>query len=513
MYTPNNIHERGVVSSMKKSVFTTEEIKGIIDGLYHTIGVRMIFNPGKYPNFNAGSIVKQSSFMDVCKVITEHLELPVKITPSFSSEFKSRGMVLNENSSTSGIGAQIHLPYNLPWYKTEALNNFPISITVPPEALAKGHYYLMTQLSHEFSHIYLHSRRDPQRESEWATDLCALMMGFAPLWRRGRTHTYTQQDVHQVVTNTVTQGYLSDEEFEFAVNYINKLRNTFENLRIELSSEKQRIQSIFNEISGYLEDISLLYDFHFKHPQKSFINAEDAKTFSKIAGSHYISEIKELLVKRKNDTNAIVKPLLHKKEFYDNDIKWMEDNLKQLHTIESKLNRILAELKSDYNIIFQNIDAVHYDRVFNNRVAAISKGICDAEEKIQKIHKEISVSERCLTYYNHYKKESIDDEKDAKTLSLICKRDYFIASDEFINNQQKRIEGIEELLKKAEEFYSIDDEVLSSKLAELKEIISTLEYCLKEQKDNLKVIKRNLSFLGKAKWRWDCFKSWLGFSQ
>lgn len=492
---------------MKRSVFTTEEIKEIIDKLYHTIGVRMNINLSKFPNFNNYSEIEKNSFIDVSKVITDHLELPISISPIFSSAFQSSGMVLNESNTQSGIGAQIHIPYDLPWYKTEALNNFPITITVPPDALTKGHYYLLTQLSHEFSHIYLYSRRDPQRESEWATDLCALMMGLAPVWRLGRKRSRTQQNATHTVTTTQTQGYLSDEEFDFAVNYIDKLRNPFEKLRKKLSSTKQRIQSICNEISKYLEEIGLLYSFHFKHPQKSFKNTEDAKTFSKLAQSHYKSEIEEILAKHKNDTNVIVKSLLHKKEFYNNDIKWMEDNLEQLNAIESKLNQTLIELKRDRDVIYRNIDVEHYERIFNDCVTTLRDGSHHAEQLIQDIHIKMKVCEACLEYYNLYKKKSIANEEDAKILSSICKRDYFVASIEFINNQQKKVERIEAILKKADTFYSVDDDILSTNVVELKDIISKLESSLKEQKDNLKVIKRNLSFIGKTKWTWDCLRS------
>lgn len=213
---------------MQNNVLTSEELKEIIDTLYGTIGVRMNINLTKYPNVNILLPVNQSSFLDDCKVITDHLELPILVKPIFSSSFETKGVVLNEGNGTSGIGAQIHIPDNLPWYKSESMNNVPINITVPPEALAQGFFFLTTQLSHEFSHIYLHSRRDPQKESEWATDLCALMMGFTPLWLQGRQQTKRGATSTYTTTYIQTRGYLSDNEFNYAVNYINNLRSPFE---------------------------------------------------------------------------------------------------------------------------------------------------------------------------------------------------------------------------------------------------------------------------------------------
>ena len=192
---------------MHNNVLTSKEVKEIIDNLYDTIGVRMNINLSKYPAVNKSSNVSKSSFLDDCKIITDHLELPIYIIPTFSSSFETKGVVRNTGNGTSGIGAQIHIPSNLPWYKTDAMKEFPINVTIPPEALSLSHFFLMTQLSHEFSHIYLHSRRDPQKESEWATDLCALMMGFAPLWFRGRKRMWTENNI----TYTETLGYLSKE--------------------------------------------------------------------------------------------------------------------------------------------------------------------------------------------------------------------------------------------------------------------------------------------------------------
>lgn len=41
---------------------------------------------------------------------TNHLELPVKIVPVFSSVFESRDIVFNKENSVMGVSAQIHIP-------------------------------------------------------------------------------------------------------------------------------------------------------------------------------------------------------------------------------------------------------------------------------------------------------------------------------------------------------------------------------------------------------------------
>lgn len=477
---------------MQNNVLTIEELKEIIDNLYRTIGVRMDLNLSKHPKISDAFEVNYASFLDDCKVITDHLELPINVLLSYSSSFKTTGMVRNEGGATSGIGAQIHIPADLPWYKTDAMKNFPIKVTIPPEAFELGHFYLMTQLSHEFSHIYLHSRRDPQKESEWATDLCALMMGFTPLWQKGRTRR-TNNFIH-------TQGYLSYGEFDFAVSYIAKFRSPFAQLRKDISESKQKIQSDCNNINQYIEDIYLLYDFHFKHPQTYLKHIEDGVVFSKLAQSQLKSDIEQLMEECKRDTNAILKSIQTKKEYYEKDKEWLKNQVERLNAIDEKLERKLEELKHDYDVILQNIDVVHHTKVFNTRMKSLSEGVRQANMLVQATDQTIKILNNCLDYYQQYKKKSVAKEEETKTLSLIQNAAYTANTRAFIRNQQDKIDEIEGLIKKARLFYSVDDQILVSKQTELNDVISILSNSLNEQKKHIHVVRNNLNFIGKTKW-------------
>lgn len=482
---------------MQRNVFTTEELKGIIDGLYKTIGIRMNVNLNNYTWIDGRFSVEQSSFCDICKVITDHLELPIVVMPTFSQTFKTQGLVLNEGNGTRGIGAQVYIPGNLPYYKTEAMKNFPIAITVPPEALAQGQYYLMTQLSHEFSHIYLYSRRDPQKDSEWATDLCALMMGFTPLWIQGRKQTIRQNDSNSIVT--MTQGYLSDSEFSFAVDYINTLRTSFEQMRLNISDLKNAIQHECDDISQYLNDVYLLHDFHYKHPNKSLMHKDDANVFSRLAQPQYREEIETLLKDSKRDVNNVITPLKYQKEFYKKDEKLMEESCELLKTIEEKLRNTFDELRNDLNVVLHHIEVEYYTGIHISRIKSMKKGIKAGTKLIQKLSKRIDTLDRTLTFYKENKKLQNKNEADAKTISLI-NADYVGSSRAFVKKMQEKIDEIKGVLEKARYFYSIDDTILLAQVSELENASNTLNYCLAEQKSHLRVLIRNLSFLGKIKY-------------
>lgn len=484
---------------MKNSVLTTKEIKEIIDNLYHTIGIRMNLDLSKHQEVDNSSPVEWSSFQRVCKVITDHLELPISINPLFSSNFKTTGLVLNEGTCTSEIGAQILIPGNLPWYKTDSMNNFPITINVPYKALDMGHHFLMTQLSHEFSHIYLHSRRDPQKDSEWATDICALMMGFTPLWLEGRKHYSTERHTTQTITHTLTQGYLSDEEFTYATQYIDTLRRPIAQLKSRISTLIKKIQTACNNISDYVRDNYLLHAFHYKHPQESFKEAEDAVLFSRMSQPQHKQEIEELLIKSKKDTNAIVKSLQYKNEFYDKDRIRMEECVKTLDSIETKLQQALKLLIDEHNIINRNIDTKHYTRIFNDRIKYIKTAIKKASKLILSIHKKQEEFNYALELYKRHQNNSIKNERDAEKLSLICNTDYISHSKVFIKKELEKIDKTKEMLEKAQYFYSIDDEIILSQTVVLNKTVSALDYCLIEYKNNIKVAIHNLSFTDRIK--------------
>lgn len=485
---------------MEKNVFTTEELKEIIDNLYGTIGVRMNVDRKKYPLGDALHDPTKFFWHDVM-MVTDHLELPVCVRPVFSSAFAPAGLVHNQGNYTSEVGAQIQIPGNLPWYKTEAMKNFPIDITVPPEVLTRGYEYVTTLLSHEFSHIYLHSRRDPQKDSEWATDLCALMMGFGQFWIGGRTRC--ERTKNHTITHR--QGYLSDDGFAYALNYISGLRSPFERLSQRIVSAKNSIQAVCDDIPGKLKELFLLYEFHLHHPQKAFKRKEDAAVFARLAQSgQYKSDVEDLLRACKSEANVMISTMKGKKEFYERDKRWMQDNIKGLTAIGERLKRKLGELENDYSVLIDNIDVTHYTYVFETDVKDMTECVNEFEKVLKQIHQRTEVLNRCLLLYNCHKKKTRAEDVDAKTLSLLGNNDYAVDLAYLVDEQHKKIKKVEDTLRAAYKFYIVDDKVLSSRKKEANEALSTLKHCLKEQENHIEVVKRNLNFPGRIKWalRW-----------
>jgi len=75
-------------------------------------------------------------------------------------------------------------------------------------------------IAHELGHVLLHSRFSPHRDSEIATDLIAMVMGFDAAYEKGRTIVTPNQSIFQSKIESSIAGYLSEEELSFARNYI-----------------------------------------------------------------------------------------------------------------------------------------------------------------------------------------------------------------------------------------------------------------------------------------------------
>ena len=489
---------------MENRVLNNEELKEIIDRLFDTIGVRMSLRLDDCPFEIDHRAVSQSAFTDAAKVITDHMELPVSIRPIFSSMFRTQGMVLNESNSTSGIGAQVSIPEYLPWHKSDAMVNYPISVTVPPEALAKGYYYLMTQLSHEFSHIYLYSRRDPQKTDEWATDLCALMMGFAPLWLEGRKITRTEVNPHTYQRQTVvhTQGYLSDAGFKYAVGYTDSLRAPFLLLRKDISRLIQSVQTDCDELSHYLVEISLLHGFHRKNVQTAFRDAADAAIFCEVAQEQYKSETERLLTVSKQQTNRIVRAMQGKREFFARDREWLQNTVGELRSVVDRLDRRLEKLRNDHYVISRNIDSEHYEKIFDERIKAVSDCVDKAESRIAELERQSETLGKCLVLHEDFGKETYAQESDAGVFSLIRNSEYKEYSRRYMAESREKLADAKRLLDSNARYYTIDDADLVAEISALDSLISGLNHGIAEQKGYVATVVRNLMFAGKLKWYW-----------
>lgn len=131
----------------------------------------------------------------------------------------------DEKYPRDGSYGFIEIPNNIPLINTPAFNNFKMVVSIKESTKISYETFIYT-LSHELSHALLFSMRHPLKESEEATDLLVLIMGFGNIMRKGikderKTGHYARDGFTQFTqSRTIICGYLGETNFEFVYRYI-----------------------------------------------------------------------------------------------------------------------------------------------------------------------------------------------------------------------------------------------------------------------------------------------------
>ncbi len=146
----------------------------------------------------------------------------------------------NEKYPRPGSAAYIDLPVNMPLFGSKQFKEILIPVCIKKEITYNYDTFVIT-IAHELAHIVLHSTKSKLRMSEVATDLFVLLSGFQRNVIKGRK--VITENEHEIVTSTY--GYLTDDNFSYALSYIEKIRkgkksgnwfDTFSDLFFDLKS-------------------------------------------------------------------------------------------------------------------------------------------------------------------------------------------------------------------------------------------------------------------------------------
>lgn len=103
--------------------------------------------------------------------------------------------------------AYIALPIPFPPRNSPAYNELVLDLFMNNDLLNSFYHFVMVT-SHEFSHVVLHSLNHPYKNSEEATDIAAIVLGFSKFYELGHT-TITSNFFYSSCQKI---GYLSFEE-------------------------------------------------------------------------------------------------------------------------------------------------------------------------------------------------------------------------------------------------------------------------------------------------------------
>jgi hypothetical protein len=295
---------------------------------------------------------------DAVKEIAKYLGLPIEVDlsyvprgyrPNAGDGFHSTALVKTEwnGQGAAGIIAQVSIPHNLPFYGSLSMVNFPIKVRVS-ENCADNPMTFIFIMAHELSHILLYSILHKEKENEFYTDLTVMMLGFTEVARQGRqivksyksTSSGILSNTTTTTTNTTSYGYLSNENFNFAINRIN-------NLIIKYCKNKNQLNKKINEtqegISNKKIEISYFkkYLSYLDQNYNKVISEQDRPLISIFHQPDYTDEL-EMIIKK--NVNEIKQILL----YFQKINHYGENYLKEVKRIEGRMIAIKVEVDSKW---------------------------------------------------------------------------------------------------------------------------------------------------------------------
>lgn len=289
---------------------TTQEVGAAIDELARGLGVKEDIQ------LVIPSVLSTQDIPAWVQKVARSLGLPVQVNVTFvSSKSREAGFGTTAISKTDqwgrgidGITAQVSIPESLPTLGTSRMKDFPIEVRVTDNA-GQSPATFVAVMAHELSHVLLASLRHPQRESELHTDLCPLILGFRRIVALGRTRVeYREQG-----TITTTYGYLTDDQFSFALGHIEELLDDA-HAKIDRATElMQGLRSALPKASKEVARFEAYRAYMNRHPPKSTKQA-DAERLVLFNSVNYTREWKlsiERARKELQDLRGEIAPVTH----------------------------------------------------------------------------------------------------------------------------------------------------------------------------------------------------------
>lgn len=329
-------------------------IENAVNSLLSSVGVKEHVDSQKIISLISAKKVKEA-----IKEIAKYLGLPIEINlsyvpkgfrPSANDGFQSNNLVKTDwrGRGTGGITAQVSIPSNLPFYGTPGMVNYPINVRVS-EDCGDNPMTLVSVLAHEISHIVLYSIWHKEKDNEFYTDLTAMMLGFAIVMAFGRkivkTNTLTDHGLLSnrttTTTNTTTYGYLSDDNFNFALdkieNILKKYREKKNQIEITVIGLEKKLRKQRFEILYFKKYIDYI-DKHLK--QK--ISQEDGRWIASFHQGNYTEEFESAMRRMENELKqfaSFVRSLDH----------YTDHSFEEIKIHEAKLHSIGADMNSKYD--------------------------------------------------------------------------------------------------------------------------------------------------------------------
>ncbi|MFO7773526.1 MAG: hypothetical protein R6V59_06290 [Dehalococcoidia bacterium] len=302
--------------------------------------------------------------------IASQLGLPIKVKVVAGESFESRDLVTTNDAGqgTEGITAQVSIPSSLPFYGTPAMQGFPIRVEVSGDCRRYPHTFVAT-MAHELSHVVLHSLWHKEKNNEIYTDLTAMLLGFAVIMRMGRYAVETTQiGLGWEQTTTTRFGYLTDNQFEFALSQVNRILNTSETalnkMRTRVNQTLSTYKKQLNLYRGMFYEFNKLIEYVDKNPTKK-IGKEDVPRIVELHNLNYGERFVSVL--RSNEKKLREVELQHSGWFKHPQLHYSRQRLDSLEVFHDDLLGLLSGLTRECDLLKADVTTLRRCVGFLNR--------------------------------------------------------------------------------------------------------------------------------------------------
>lgn len=322
------------------------------------------------------ALINANKIKEAIKSISSCLGLPVEVKisyvpngyiPGSNDGFKSTHLVKtdDEGKGISGITAQVEIPRDLPSYGMVTLIDFPIEVRLSSDC-ANNPDTLISVMAHELSHILLYSMQYSKKENEFYTDLTAMVLGFKEVMRTGRKVTNVEKKTERIsnttrtttTTHTINYGYLSDNNFDYALKVIDKY----------LSSQKKSVKGIQKNVLNLEKEFSkskktlLLFESYLefidKHHSRK-INQKDGQRIMAFHDPEYLDKYRELARNTEANLESTSKYIDQLSTYKHSDLERINKSLERNQIDSKELLEQRAVLAQDVKVLSKNISHLH----------------------------------------------------------------------------------------------------------------------------------------------------------
>lgn len=341
-----------------KNEISNQYIKNAINELVKLFGVKEPIS-----GENIFSLIREGKVEDATKLIARQLGLPIDINiitvpndyrfQKGANQFQSTDLVRVTQHGlwySEGITAQVSIPGNLPFYGSSTLNGYPINVKISENCINYPVVFSMI-MAHELSHVLLYSLMHPKRDNEFYTDLLAIMLGFQNIFQTGRK-VPTGEGIPEFMstafmTTTTSYGYLTDEQFNFALYKISSILERNRERKEISSNELEKFTKLLLKYEKGLFRFKKLLEYLTKNTNKK-ISGEDGKRMVMFFQPGYMDEI-----------HSLIKEYKQKQEFVEKFLKslshYTEQVATQLSTYTINLRTYIEELKNKILLLERDI--------------------------------------------------------------------------------------------------------------------------------------------------------------